>query len=127
MYLRSFESDSLQCRKAIVLRVFSLLYSASEEITLKNIWALLTASSSFFFFFIWQLVYNSLDEFTPNLYQPRFKVFNICKDEFARAETFSTNFHFTNPRGLNCITRKVKRPRKLVSLLSLTFKVAEGL
>ena len=25
-----------------------------------------------------------------------FKVFNICKDEFARAETFSTNFHFTN-------------------------------
>ena len=56
-----------------------------------------------------------------------FKVFNICKDEFARAETFSTNFHFTNPRGLNCITRKVKRPRKLESLLSLTSKVAEGL
>ena len=74
MYLKSFESDSLQCRKAIVLRVFSLLYSASEEITLKNIWALLTASSSFFFF-IWQLVYNSLDEFTPNLYQPRFQSF----------------------------------------------------
>ena len=56
-----------------------------------------------------------------------FKVFNICKDEFARAETFSTNFHFTNPRGLNCITRKVKRPRKLVSLLSLASEVAEGL
>ena len=56
-----------------------------------------------------------------------FKVFNICKDEFARAETFSTNFHFTNPRGLNCITRKVKRPRKPVSLLSLASKVAEGL
>ena len=76
MYQKSFESDSLQCRKAIVLRVFSLLYSASEEITLKNIWALLTASSSFFyFFFIWQLVYNSLDEFTLNLYQPRFQSF----------------------------------------------------
>ena len=48
-----------------------------------------------------------------------FKVFNICKDEFARAETFSTNFHFTNPRGLNCITRtekKAKETRKLIKL-----------
>lgn len=123
MYLKSFESDSLQCRKAIVLRVFSLLYSASEEITLKNIWALLTASSSFFFL-IWQLALMNLHQTYTNLV---FKVFNICKDEFARAETFSTNFHFTNPRGLNCITRKVKRPRKLVSLLSLASKVAEGL
>ena len=49
MYLKSFESDSLQCRKAIVLRLFSL-YSASEEITLKNIWALLIAFSRFFFY-----------------------------------------------------------------------------
>ena len=48
MYLKSFESDSLQCRKAIVLRLFSL-YSASEEITLKNIWALLIAFLDFFF------------------------------------------------------------------------------
>ena len=72
MYLKSFESDSLQCRKAIVLRLFSL-YSASEEITLKNIWALLIAFSRFFF--IWQLVYNSLDECTPNLHQPRFQSF----------------------------------------------------
>ena len=71
MYLKSFESDSLQCRKAIVLRVFSLLYSASEEITLKNIWALLNASSSFFFFNL----AISLDEFTPNLHQPRFQSF----------------------------------------------------
>ena len=123
MYLKSFESDSLQCRKAIVLRVYSL-YSASEEITLKNIWALLIASSSFFFFLIWQLALMNLHQTYTNLV---FKVFNICKDEFARAETFSTNFHFTNPRGLNCITRKVKRPRKLESLLSLTSKVAEGL
>lgn len=123
MYLKSFESDSLQCRKAIVLRVFSLLYSASEEIILKNIWALLTASSSFFFL-IWQLALMNLHQTYTNLV---FKVFNICKDEFARAETFSTNFHFTNPRGLNCITRKVKRPRKLISLLSLASKVAEGL
>ena len=73
MYLKSFESDSLQCRKAIVLRVYSL-YSASEEITLKNIWALLIASSSFFFFFFFNLAI-SLDEFTPNLYQPRFQSF----------------------------------------------------